>query len=323
MKKIKKKIIFLYIIALLVLYSVIYLTPKLTDALISSYTVEYGEMKLSDETTGYIVRNEQVYVTGAGGNTNFYIDEGTMVRKGTSVMEITSSSDREAAEKYTSLVSRLNKNYIKTTTFHTESSGIISYHSDGYENKITPDNMEKKDKEYYETLSNSDVLDLKRSDVAKGEPVFKVVDRAHWYIVCFVDKKNADRYIQDYKVSMEFEDSTISVRVYSTKNMNGKTRVIFETNNYYEKFSQIRTADVNLVTASQTGLLILNSSIGEEKGVKGVYVKNKAGDYIFKPIKILLTDGEKSIVKNTYFYDDEGQYQNTVKTYDDVLKKAK
>lgn len=322
MSKIKKKNIVLFLGAIAILYTVIYIVPKVTGALISSYTVEYGELKLSDETKAYFVRNEKVYVTESGGRTNYYIDEGTMVRKGTSVMEVTGGSDSEPSKEFADLVSKLKDSQVKTGDFQTQSSGIISYYTDGYEHKLTSETMGKLDLADYEKITNDRVLELNRADIAKGEPVFKVVDRAHWYMVCFIDKKHADRYKEGSKISVEFKDSTIEASVYNVKDMDGKTRVILTTNNYYNKFTQSRVEDVTLTTAQQSGLLILNSSIGKEKGQLGVYVKNKAGDYVFKPIQVLLTDGENSVIKKSYFYDDKGTYQKTVETYDDVLKDA-
>ena len=85
----------------------IYIIPSVTGALISSYTAEYGELKVSDETTGYIVRNETVYLASSGGEINRYIEEGSLVRQGTSVMEINGGSGEEISSEYTDLLTRL------------------------------------------------------------------------------------------------------------------------------------------------------------------------------------------------------------------------
>ncbi len=58
MKKIRKSPIVLFMLALILLYVIIYIVPSVTGALVSSYIVEYGELKVADEVTGYLVRNE-------------------------------------------------------------------------------------------------------------------------------------------------------------------------------------------------------------------------------------------------------------------------
>ena len=73
MSKFRKKPILIFVIALIALYIIIYIIPKVTGALVSSYTVEYGELKVADETQGYLVRDEQVYVSAASGKANRYI----------------------------------------------------------------------------------------------------------------------------------------------------------------------------------------------------------------------------------------------------------
>ena len=60
MGKIRKKPILLFVIALVTLYVIIYIVPGVTGALISSYTAVYGQLRVTDETTGYLVRNETV-----------------------------------------------------------------------------------------------------------------------------------------------------------------------------------------------------------------------------------------------------------------------
>ena len=88
MGKIRKKPILLFVIALVTLYVIIYIVPGVTGALISSYTAVYGQLRVTDETTGYLVRNETVYTASAGGEINRYMEEGDLVRQGASIMEI-------------------------------------------------------------------------------------------------------------------------------------------------------------------------------------------------------------------------------------------
>ena len=58
--------------------------------------------------------------------------------------------------------------------------------------------------------------------------------------------------------------------------------------------------------------------------MQGVYVKNKTNDYYFVPIKVIVSDGEKSLVKDTYFYDKEtDKTYDTIEIYDVVLKEPK
>lgn len=324
MSKIKKKPILIFVIALIALYIIIYIIPKVTGALVSSYTVEYGELKVADETKGYVVRDEQVYISAVSGKANRYIKGGTLVRVGTTVMEVTGNSESEVSAKYTDMLTRLGEDAISTSDFSVTKGGVVSYYADGYEGKIRPDNMEKGTYEYFNKLSQDNVVDLSRNAIAKGEPVFKVADRTKWYIVCFIDKKHLDRYQKEQEVTVEFEDDFVRAKVYKADQQDGKGRVILVTDHYYEKFAKTRVADVSLVTDSGRGLIIENSSLTEEKGMQGVYVKNKTNDYYFVPVKVIVSDGERSLVKDTYFYDTKkDKTYDTIEIYDVVLKDPK
>ena len=177
MNKIKKRPIILFFIMIIILYVAIYIVPKVTGALVASYTAVYGELKITDETDGWLVRNEKVYLAGQGGSANRYIEEGTLIRKGTSVMEVTGGSDSETDSSYADMLTRLDDSAVITNEFATEESGIVCYYADGYENKLTPETMENMGYNYYSKVTQDQVLDLKRDSIARGEPVYKVTDR--------------------------------------------------------------------------------------------------------------------------------------------------
>ena len=323
MSKRKRKPIILFVIALAALYVIIYIVPTVTGAMVSSYTIEYGQLKISDEVNGYLVRDEQVYTAATGGKANRYIESGTLVRSGTTVMEVSGGSDDEIDARYTELLTRLGNSGVSTDTFTTRKVGIISYYADGYEGKIRPDNMEQGNYSYYSKLSQDSVVNLQRDSVASGEPVFKVVDRTVWYIVCFVPAEHMDRYEKGDQITVEFADDYVEAQVYSvTEDPDGEHgRVILSTDNYYEKYIQTRVCQVSLVTYDQQGLLIENSSIAEKDGQQGVYVKDNNRNYSFVPIKIYATDGTYSLIADDYFIDKEsGQQYDTVEIYDEVLK---
>lgn len=110
--------------------------------------------------------------------------------------------------------------------------------------------------------------------------------------------------------------------MYRASEVGGKAKITLRTDYYYEKFAETRVADVTLTTYDESGVIIENGSIGEEKGRKGVYVKGKNDEYFFVPIQIYATDGEKSLIADDFYYDLErdGEMVMTVEVYDEILK---
>ncbi len=323
MDKIKNKPIKYFVIAILMLVVIIYIFPRIINLFEASYTLEYGELKLNDEAEVCIIRDEKVYFSEYGGKANYYIDEGTLVRRGTTVMDFSESREEETSEEYSEMKRNIGKNIVSTSDFITQNVGIVSYYADGYEGKLTPKTKNKLSYEAFSDIKKNDVTNLKRDIIAQGEPVFKVVDRTKWYLVCFTNAKSIERYREGQTVQVEFEDDDVEATVTDVEKKDGKLRVILETDYYYEQFNKKRTQDVILTTYDEKGLIINNSSIAEKKNRKGVYVRNKTGDYNFVPIQISLTDGKQSIVADTFYYDKNGNRVDTVEIYDEVLKKAK
>ena len=326
MDNIRKRPVLIFFAALIVLYALIYMFPKLTGALTRDYTVQYGRLRATDESTGYFVRNEKVYLAVKGGTQNRYIKEGALVRKGVRVMDINGSGGDEPRRKYKSVLDRLGSSAIRIPSYKTQAEGIVSYYVDGYEGELTPATMKDKKERYYRNLDNSSVLKLESDTASAGDPLFKVADRSAWYIVCFVPEKNRARYKTGHKVSVQINDGkTIEGSVYYIKKISfsSDAMLIVKTNYYYQRFDSTRVADVKVITSDNMGLIIYNSSICRKNGQAGVYVQQKTGEYKFKRINVLSTDGRQSVISKSSFTDKNGKIVKTVNNYDDVLRHGK
>ncbi len=326
MDKLKKRPIIILFLALAVLYVIIYIVPKVSGAMVSSYIAEYGQLRIYDETTAYFVRNENVYLADSTGEVNSFFEEGSLVRKNAKILEITgtASGDAEIDEKYLGITGRLGGEALTQADYRAADVGVVSYYADGYEREITPKTMEKKDYTFFSQLRQDDVISLQRKRVIAGEPLFKIVDRTEWFMVCFVDGDHIDRYEEGSSVKVEFEDGNIDTKVYKSEVIGDVAKVILRTDYYYERFSEMRVADVSLVTYDENGVIVENSSITEKKGQTGVYVKSKSDDFFFVPVEVYATDGKKSLIADDFYYDleNDGELVITVEVYDEILKDA-
>ena len=346
MGKIKKSpVVILFVIAA-VLYVIIYILPAVTGVLRSSYTAEYGELKTFDKTEGYVVRNEYVYFSGKTGRANRYIKEDKLVRKGTRIMEVKNSpakaenGSEQGQDKADSDVKSLDTsskgnstydnvrenvkgaNHIETEDFVTEQEGILAYHVDGYESELTPDNMGKHDKSFFQKLSNSRDLELNNEVISATDPVFKICDRSAWYIICYIPREHAKRYAKGTKLQVRINDQkTITGIVSSIEDERREKRLTIKTNHYYSDFTTARKIDIEVITSDVMGLLISNTSIVDRKGQKGVFVRQKTGKYLFVPINIIATDGTQSAISPSQYRDADGNTVSTVRSYDDILRR--
>lgn len=299
MKKFKKKIGLLFFIVVAVLYVIIYVVPELTGLFTTTYVAEYGELQTVDYTDMYFVRDETVYTSSVSGQANRLIEEGRLIRGGTAVLEITGGTSSD---------------------FTVTEGGVVSYFADGYEGELNSETMWYKDYEYFSSLSQESMKELSTGSVSAGDPVYKIIDKSKWYGVAFISEESIDRYQVGNTVDVELGESTISMTVTDVSEDGELYRLIFETTAYYKTYGGLRKMTVSIITADAAGLIIENSSLVEVDGVQGVYVKNKKDYYVFTPVNVLLTDGSRSVVSDSYFYDGNGVRTDTVGPYDDVLK---
>ena len=96
------------------LYAFIYVIPGISGALTRTVIVSYGNLRVTDETEAYLIRNEVVLSAGQTGTVSYYVNEGAKTRKGTKVLDIYPPNG-------------------SVTGYYSGYTGVVSYYIDGYE----------------------------------------------------------------------------------------------------------------------------------------------------------------------------------------------
>lgn len=314
-----KKAICIYLAALLLLYIVVEILPKVTDIFETTQILEPGDLKIAYETKGYFIKDESVGIASESGNLQYLVSVGTAVKKGHPLVSIEAeTNDKEA--RFTEYTDRLKGYEGVSEDYNAPISGVFSLTIDGYEDYFTPENMEKMKRSTVEAISY-DSANLERNSAIKGEPLYKVSADDRWYVLCWIDEKTAESYSEGKKVTLELPEGSVAAEVYKIKKEeDGDYRVIFYLDVYYSAFCESRAEDMSIVTSDNEGLIVDNKCIIEKDGVKGVYVKDKNGDYIFTKIKVISYNDKQSVVEDSTFIDDEGNQVYTVDVYDEVLR---
>ena len=296
----RAKVIFL-IALFLVLYSIIYIVPKVSDIFTATYSAQYGTLEVSFKTDCVIVRDEKVFKSQTSGNVSRKADAGDLLRAGKTIVTVGGREHK------------------------TDMKGLVSYHYDGYEGQITPEKITSLTKSFMNTYKDTsgEVKGTAKGSVESGTPVFKIVDNKRWYMVCWVNKERSQNLKVGYNLKVVFNEETkIPMTVYSVKEQDGNYQVVFSCNHNYEDFDKYRIIECTVISSSNSGIILETGSIVEKGGKKGVYVIDKYGESNFVPISILSTAGDKTVVVKNYFYDSKGNSVETVKSYDIVLKRG-
>ncbi len=320
-----KKAICIYIAALLILYVVIEVLPKVTDIFETTEILEPGNLKLSHEATGYFIKEESIGIAEETGDIEYLVEEGTAIKRGHPLVTVEVDADAgEKTPRFGEYTERLKGYKDLYKDYNAPISGVYSLTIDGNEKIFNPKMMDKLDRAIVESLTYNSA-DLERKSVIKGEPIYKVTWDDYWYIICWVNEKTAATYTEGKSVILELEEGNVKAKIQSLEKEKNSTdyRVVFYLNVYYEALAETRTDKINIVTSDNEGLIIDNKCIIEKNGQKGVYVVDKNGDYSFTRIKVIAYDDKKSVIEDVTFYDEEGNQVFTVDVYDEVLKNPK
>lgn len=296
----RTKVIFL-IALFFVLYSIIYIVPKVSDIFTVTYSAQYGTLEDSFKTDCVIVRNEKVFKSQTSGGVSRKADAGDLLRAGKTIVTVGGSEHR------------------------TNMKGLVSYYYDGYEGQLTSEKISGLTKSFMSTYkeASGEVKGTAKGSVESGAPVFKIIDNKRWYLVCWVNKEKSEKLRVGSNLKIVFdEDTKIPMTVDSVKEQDGNYQVVFSTNHSYKDLDKHRIIECTVISSSNSGIILETDSIAEKNGKKGVYVIDKYGDSNFVPISILSSAGDKTVVVKNYFYDSKGNSVETVKSYDIVLKRG-
>lgn len=288
------------------LYVFIYVIPGISGALTRTAVISYGNLKVTDVTKGFIIRNEIVFSANQTGSVSYYVEEGLKTRKDTKVLDIYPSNGAGVG-------------------YACPSTGVVSYFIDGYEAYFTPETLNNMQ---FSKLQELDVVpeNTQRAKTERSEPIYKLILEDVWYIVVLVSDNNIHKYTVDSKVNIEFKDGEVDGYTTALVKKPEGWLAIIKTDKYYENFASIRQATVTVTTEDYQGLIVPNTAIAEKDGQPGVYVKDIVDDYHFTRIKIITTDGKYSLVHSATFYEtnnEDAQIRvKTVEIYDEVLRNA-
>jgi len=321
----------LFILALIVLYVIIYVVPKMQGMLEETTVLKYGTLPVTDHTEALIIRDETLFLSDNEGTLDYKISEGEKVRKGTKIVELdpgrvvkretdADGNTIEPVSEFEKVIKQANEKAKTNSNNTSEVSGVVSYHVDGYEKALTPAKIENLDGKKIEKI-DSEVQSVKRATTLKGEPIYKIAKNALWYMVIWKDRnEDIQNYEDNVRVKVNVSDEAqIEAKVSDIYEKDDGYLIVIVTDMYYKDYSKYRKIDISVVFAEYQGLIVDNNSIMTDNDKCEVYVKQKDESYVPVPINIIATSGEYSVLSVKQYYDEDGNEVKTVNYYEEIL----
>ena len=222
--------------------------------------------------------------------------------------------------RYSGIMKDLGDTYKVTENGTTGTAGFVSYTVDGAEARLSTKAIESLDRSDLKDLTGRKQVKTPSKSCGKDYPVYKIVCNKKWYLVYYLKKDDAAKYAAGDTVYIEVNDENVPVTVKDVREEGKNTRITLTCKTFYDGFIDTRTLDTKVTVESAEGLVLEDGSIVEAPdGKRGVFVVNKLGEHVFTPIRAKADDGTKCVVYSDIYVDDEGNYVETIGTYDEVI----
>ena len=310
-----------YVGLLAICLIVVYLFPQVRGILTSTYIAEQGEISLSEDVTGYILRDETVYTAAAPSDIKRLAEEGTLYPANTQAVELSPGgiANTENENQFKAVLSLLGDAVKPSADGMVSDAGYISYSIDGYEDRLNPKNIQDIKMSEYEGINVGLKTNAAKGQCTIGDPLFKITRNGKWYLVFFVDIDNTFRYEEGDTVEITIGDVTETAYISEVTEGVHVSRVVLKCGFFYKNCLKDRKIDATVTTASARGLKLETKSIVERDGKKGVLVKDKLGNYTFTRIALKADNGKECIAYQDLFMDDEGNFVETIGIYDEIV----
>lgn len=212
---------------------------------------------------------------------------------------------------------------------YSSKAGIVSYQLDGLEDIFTVNKIDEYKPSDFRIIEVNKTNLAEKKEVKYGEPVYKIINNFTWNMMTEIDAKDMDKLEEGKIIYIRINngDKKIISRIVKLAKKNDKYFMILKLTEYFHEYYNERYLDVQIIKNTFEGLMIPNKSITEKDGIKGVYIKDISGIVKFRPIKILTSDDEHTIVSEgvgnysliELNIDGETQQFSTVKMFDEVF----
>jgi len=205
---------------------------------------------------------------------------------------------------------------------YAQSSGVVSYSLDGYEQILSPGNIKdfklSNIKEIMSSLNGT--VQHNNKDAVAG---IKIVDNFEWYTCSLISHEQAKELIVGKKIRLrfsEFENAEVNGEIYEVSEPeDGICLVIIKINEYVNDFYKKRITEMDIIKDYNEGFVVPAKAIVVKDNIKGVYVLRN-GMVKFVPVAVMNEEKDVCLVNNVIKEDfsDKTNY-GSLKIFDEVI----
>ncbi|MEW8972747.1 MAG: HlyD family efflux transporter periplasmic adaptor subunit [Tissierellaceae bacterium] len=281
----------------------------------------------SYEAQGILIKEEEVYTTVGGIDSNAQEMEGERVPAGFKVANVSISNDisglKEELKEIERAIDTLNKSdreiglFEKVKNSSSDNDTLLGQSLEALNSRKEAIIQEISSNKVLYTTSTAGLLSFnidgyenlyipkefenytyENLDIPKevkkkeeGEPKgFKLINNFQWFLAIKIDNP---KEIKEYEVGnlinveMKDGDKEITGRIIEINRSNNKMVIIVKFTTHLEEYYNLRFPKVKIIMSKNRGFKIPTKTLVENEGQKGVYIKEFSGIVKFRPVSII------------------------------------
>jgi len=264
-----------------------------------------------------------VYLAPGAEPTEYQTIPVAMTPTGSSGDEIAVNEMQEEPEDvFAAIIKAAGSNAVTSEGGVTPWTAIVSYSSDGWEKRVTPENIMTLPKAILNSAP-AESTGLTREWVRSGDPLYRMTNNNLWRVAFWIedaDKTILDKYTLGRGVTIDLGTTKVRAVVEAAEPRGRDLFVVLKSDMYYKDLDKYRVREIAVVFSEVRGAVIEKQSIKLKSGMTGVYVKQQSGAFKWVPVKVLKESGGRYLIAETSFEGEDGKRVSTIRYYDVIMK---
>lgn len=209
---------------------------------------------------------------------------------------------------------------------YANTTGIVSYNPDGYEQILTPKNINNFEVDNIKEIMNS-LKDAAQNNNEENLSGVKVVDNFEWYTCSLISLDQSKEFKEGKKIRLRFGElgnEEVNGEVYKlSQPKDDLCLIVIKINEQIDDFYKSRITEMDIIKAYNEGFTVLKKAIVVKDNIKGVYVI-KNGIVRFIPVAVMEERDERCLVRNLNKEDSAFKSENySLEVFDEVVVTTK
>ena len=188
-----------------------------------------------------------------------YLEIKSLLNKKASIVDSFDYADNyieSKREEKKRIEEKIRKN---TKEVFSDYAGVVSYYVDGYENILTPESINEITPELINDIEKTDSLSLNSQEITE-RPLAKIIREYYYYIVMFINKKEALQLKKGQKLNVyiEFIDRKIPCQVSNVQKSKNNSKYLIELklNECLSDTARIRREKISIILKEHEGFKV-------------------------------------------------------------------